>query len=308
MLGAERGRPGGVYFVTDGEPVVFRDFVTELLGTQGVTPGDRNMPAPVARAMAAGVRGRLAHVPPRRQPADHPPRLLAVGAGVHDRHLAGAGRAGLRAGALDPRGHAGTARVKELTCPSAPCYIDEARYLPEWLEFHRLVGVERFFLYNNNSTRQPPARCSLPTSRTARSCSATGAYCSRARTTAFRRVPEGPLAHDSRWIEFHDLDEFLFSLDRRDCCPTSCATSRSNPGVVVNSIFHGTLGSRDAAGGPRDRELHAPHRAGRTAQPDREEHPQPGPRRCAAPAPSRTTSTDVDRKKAVTENRQAVAD
>jgi nucleoside-diphosphate-sugar epimerase len=53
VLGAERGRPGGVYFVTDGEPVVFREFVTELLGTQGVTPPDRNTPAPVARAAAA---------------------------------------------------------------------------------------------------------------------------------------------------------------------------------------------------------------------------------------------------------------
>jgi nucleoside-diphosphate-sugar epimerase len=69
ILGAERARPGGVYFVTDGEPVVFRDFVTELLGTQGVTPGDRNMPAPLARAMAAGSEGawrtfRLGGSPP----------------------------------------------------------------------------------------------------------------------------------------------------------------------------------------------------------------------------------------------------
>src|SRR5215212_9114701 len=52
VLGAERGRPGAVYFVTDGEPVVFRDFVTELLGTHGVTPPERNTPAPVGRAAA----------------------------------------------------------------------------------------------------------------------------------------------------------------------------------------------------------------------------------------------------------------
>ncbi len=69
LLGAERGRAGGVYFVTDGEPVVFREFVTELLGTQGVTPGDRNVPAPVAHAMAAGAEGvwrtlRLGGSPP----------------------------------------------------------------------------------------------------------------------------------------------------------------------------------------------------------------------------------------------------
>ena len=31
-------------------------------------------------------------------------------------------------------------------------YRDEADYLAEWVEFHRLVGVERFFLYNNLSS------------------------------------------------------------------------------------------------------------------------------------------------------------
>jgi nucleoside-diphosphate-sugar epimerase len=52
VLGASRGKPGGVYFVSDGEPVVFRDFITELVGTQGVEVPDRNMPAPLARAGA----------------------------------------------------------------------------------------------------------------------------------------------------------------------------------------------------------------------------------------------------------------
>lgn len=53
LLGAERGRPGNVYFVTDGEPVVFREFVTELLRTQGVQPPTRTIPAPLAAALAA---------------------------------------------------------------------------------------------------------------------------------------------------------------------------------------------------------------------------------------------------------------
>ena len=38
LLGAEKGRPGEAYFITDGKPVVFRDFVTALLETQGVEP------------------------------------------------------------------------------------------------------------------------------------------------------------------------------------------------------------------------------------------------------------------------------
>jgi nucleoside-diphosphate-sugar epimerase len=53
MLAAERGAPGGVYFVTDGEPVVFRDFITRLLATQGVEAPTRSVPTPLARAVAA---------------------------------------------------------------------------------------------------------------------------------------------------------------------------------------------------------------------------------------------------------------
>jgi nucleoside-diphosphate-sugar epimerase len=53
VLGAERGRPGEAYFVTDGEPIVFREFITELLGTQGVEIPDKNVPPGVVRALAA---------------------------------------------------------------------------------------------------------------------------------------------------------------------------------------------------------------------------------------------------------------
>jgi nucleoside-diphosphate-sugar epimerase len=54
MLGVTRGAAGEVYFVTDGDPVVFRDFVGELLSTQGVEPPSRNIPDPVAHALAVG--------------------------------------------------------------------------------------------------------------------------------------------------------------------------------------------------------------------------------------------------------------
>ena len=54
VRGAERGRSGEAYFVTDGEPVVFREFVSELLRTQGVEPPTRSIPAPLAAFVAAG--------------------------------------------------------------------------------------------------------------------------------------------------------------------------------------------------------------------------------------------------------------
>jgi nucleoside-diphosphate-sugar epimerase len=53
VLGATRGRPGNVYFVTDGEPVVFREFVGELLATQGVPAPSRNIPTWAASALAS---------------------------------------------------------------------------------------------------------------------------------------------------------------------------------------------------------------------------------------------------------------
>jgi nucleoside-diphosphate-sugar epimerase len=52
LLGARRGAPGAAYFVTDDGHVVFREFVTALLETQGVEPPNRSIPAPVALAGA----------------------------------------------------------------------------------------------------------------------------------------------------------------------------------------------------------------------------------------------------------------
>jgi nucleoside-diphosphate-sugar epimerase len=54
VLTAQRGRAGEAYFVTDGEPTVFREFISELVSTQGVEPPTRTIPAPVAGAVAVG--------------------------------------------------------------------------------------------------------------------------------------------------------------------------------------------------------------------------------------------------------------
>jgi nucleoside-diphosphate-sugar epimerase len=54
VLAAERGAAGEAYFVTDGEPVVLRVFVSALLETQGVEPPSRELPTWLARALSAG--------------------------------------------------------------------------------------------------------------------------------------------------------------------------------------------------------------------------------------------------------------
>jgi nucleoside-diphosphate-sugar epimerase len=56
-LGATKAPAGGVYFVTDGDPVVFRDFVGRMIATQGVTPPDKDIPLGVAKAAASATEG-----------------------------------------------------------------------------------------------------------------------------------------------------------------------------------------------------------------------------------------------------------
>jgi len=68
MLGAERGRSGQAYFVTDGEPAEFRDFVTRLVATRGIEATDSELPAPVANAAAAVAEALWSALPLRGEP------------------------------------------------------------------------------------------------------------------------------------------------------------------------------------------------------------------------------------------------
>jgi nucleoside-diphosphate-sugar epimerase len=53
VLAADHGTPGAAYFVTDGEPVEFRAFITELLAAHGVEAPGGTVPLRVAAAAAA---------------------------------------------------------------------------------------------------------------------------------------------------------------------------------------------------------------------------------------------------------------
>ncbi len=53
LLAAERGRPGEIYFLTDGAPVEFRAFIGAMAATQGVQAGERTVPRWLVYALAA---------------------------------------------------------------------------------------------------------------------------------------------------------------------------------------------------------------------------------------------------------------
>jgi nucleoside-diphosphate-sugar epimerase len=53
ILAASKGAPGEVYFVTDGEPVVFREFIARLLATQGVPAPTRSVPVALGSVVSS---------------------------------------------------------------------------------------------------------------------------------------------------------------------------------------------------------------------------------------------------------------
>jgi nucleoside-diphosphate-sugar epimerase len=52
LLAAEKGQGGQSYFLTDGPPVVFKEFITALLKTQGVDPGNKTIPFGLSMGVA----------------------------------------------------------------------------------------------------------------------------------------------------------------------------------------------------------------------------------------------------------------
>ncbi len=53
LLAAEKGRGGEAYFLTDGEPVTSREFITAMLATQDISPPNKSIPLWLARRIAA---------------------------------------------------------------------------------------------------------------------------------------------------------------------------------------------------------------------------------------------------------------
>ena len=120
----------------------------------------------------------------------------------------------------------------------AVCAImkNEASYLREWIEYHKLVGVDKFFLYDNDSTddtydilrpyidcgvveyvRQPGERQQLP------------AY-----NDCIARHKM-----DARWIAFIDLDEFLVPMRSDNLIPI---LDKSKSMIIADWAIYGSSG------------------------------------------------------------------
>jgi hypothetical protein len=117
-------------------------------------------------------------------------------------------------------------------------FRDEARYLAEWVTFHRLQGVEQFYLYDNLSTDD--WRTALEPELRAGIVQVVPWPTTPGQESAFQDCLTRHRA-DARWIAFIDVDEFLFSPTGRPVREVLHGYDRC-PGVVVNWRVYGTNG------------------------------------------------------------------
>jgi glycosyl transferase family 92 len=117
-------------------------------------------------------------------------------------------------------------------------FKDAARFLPEWIEFHQMVGFEHFYLYNNNSTDDYRG--------------ALAPYCEEGSVTlyewpdipAFPKSDEHCVAHhrhEARWIAFLDDDEFLFPANGTDIRKI-LRRYEAYPALAVHWVMFGSSG------------------------------------------------------------------
>ena len=126
----------------------------------------------------------------------------------------------------------------------AVCAIfqDEASYLAEWVTFHRLMGVERFYLYDNDSSDDwrevlaPEIRAGIVRATPWPGGPIQGGVQRGAYSDCIRRH-----RRDTRWIAFIDVDEFLFSPIGRPL-PDLLRDFDRVPAIVVNWRNFGTGG------------------------------------------------------------------
>lgn len=126
-------------------------------------------------------------------------------------------------------------------CKLSVCAImkDEAPYLIEWLEFHKIVGVERFYLYNNNSSDNT-LDIVQPYIQSGEVVLHEWPFSPKQQASAYEHCLK-EYKQESEWIAFLDLDEFLFPTEKEKLTEVLDEFD-SVPGVGVNTLTFGSSG------------------------------------------------------------------
>ena len=128
----------------------------------------------------------------------------------------------------------------------AVCTIfkNEAKYLKEWIEFHKIVGVQHFYLYNNNSTDDytsvldPYIKSGL--------VSLIQWEKNYAQMEAYQDCV-AKFSNETKWLGFIDVDEYIVPNKHDNVYDFLKAFEKNRPAVVVYWKMFGTSGLLERA-------------------------------------------------------------
>lgn len=121
---------------------------------------------------------------------------------------------------------------------------DEAETIREWIEFHRLVGVGHFYLYDNDSTDGTVEQLQPYVASGVVELIRWPHFVAGAHTQALAYAHAlATFGRMTRWMAFVDADEFLFGTQRDDLVEILEDYARL-PAVLVYRHFYGTSGHK----------------------------------------------------------------
>lgn len=116
---------------------------------------------------------------------------------------------------------------------------DEGPYLKEWLDFHILVGIKKFFLYDNDSTDNTPEILKPYIERGIVEYHFVPG--SQKQLFAYNDILERHSA-DTRYIAFIDLDEFLVPVQNKTIPEFLHTLPQNFTCVVASWVLYGSSG------------------------------------------------------------------
>jgi len=128
-------------------------------------------------------------------------------------------------------------------------FKDEASYLAEWIAFHQLMGVEHFYLYNNDSS-DDFANVLLPfvDAGVVTVHDWPIPFHERAQFKAYTHCLES-VRSSVRWLACIDIDEFLFT-PAGETLVEALGDYEAWPGVVVHWQVYGSAGQQEQSTEP----------------------------------------------------------
>jgi hypothetical protein len=147
--------------------------------------------------------------------------------------------------ALPPRPHKAPSR----TLAIAAIIKNEAPYLAEWLEFHRMLGVQHVYLYDNGSTDNPGAVLA-PFLRDGFASVVPWPSFDAARNAQHHAFAHAICAFGAewQWMAFIDADEFLFPK-RGDDLAEALRNHQRHSAISVRWTLFGTCGHKTPPSG-----------------------------------------------------------